>query len=64
MAAELGFTVDLMYALGAAAVGGYTVSKLKQPVLLGYLASGLIIGPLGLKLISDTGNIQELAEIG
>ena len=64
MAAELGFTYDLMLVLGAAAVGGYTVSRLGQPVLLGYLASGLVIGPLGLKLISDTGNIQELAEIG
>ncbi|MGB7485716.1 MAG: cation:proton antiporter [Phormidesmis sp.] len=64
MSAELGFTVDLMLVLGAAAVGGYTVNRLRQPVLLGYLASGLVIGPLGLQLISDTGNIQELAEIG
>ncbi|MGD1897113.1 MAG: cation:proton antiporter [Phormidesmis sp.] len=64
MSAELGFTVDLMTVLGAAAVGGYTVSRLGQPVLLGYLGSGLIIGPLGLKLINDIGNIQELAEIG
>ncbi len=64
MAAELGFTVDLMLVLGAAAIGGYTVNRLKQPVLLGYLASGLVIGPLGLQLISDTGNIQDLAEIG
>ena len=64
MAAELGFTIDLMTVLGAAAVGGYTVNRLQQPVLLGYLASGLIIGPLGLHLINDTGNIQGLAEIG
>ncbi len=64
MSADLGFTVDLMLVLGAAAIGGYTVSRLRQPVLLGYLASGLVIGPLGLKLINDTGNIQELAEIG
>ncbi|MEL6161033.1 MAG: cation:proton antiporter [Cyanobacteria bacterium J06623_5] len=64
MAAELGFTLDLMKVLGAAAVGGYLASRLKQPVLLGYLASGLVIGPLGLKLISDTGNIQGLAELG
>ncbi|MEL6939104.1 MAG: cation:proton antiporter [Cyanobacteria bacterium J06598_1] len=64
MAAELGFTVDLMLVLGAAAVGGYTVNRLGQPVLLGYLASGLVIGPLGLELIDDTANVQELAEIG
>ena len=64
MASELGFTIDLMLVLGAAAAGGYTVSRLGQPVLLGYLGSGLVIGPLGLNLIRDTANIQELAEIG
>lgn len=64
MAAELGFTLDLAKVLGAAAIGGYTVNRLRQPVLLGYLASGLIIGPLGLKLIQNTDNIQGLAELG
>ncbi|MEM9091345.1 MAG: cation:proton antiporter [Cyanobacteria bacterium P01_F01_bin.53] len=64
MSADLGFTYDLMLVLGAAATGGYLMSRLQQPVLLGYLASGLIIGPLGLQLITDTGNIQELAELG
>jgi len=64
MAAELGFTVDLMLTLGAAAVGGYIANRLRQPVLLGYLASGLVIGPYGQQLISDTSNIQGLAEIG
>lgn len=64
MAAELGFTFDLMAVLGAAAVGGFVANRCKQPVLLGYLASGLVIGPLGLKLITDTGNIRELAELG
>lgn len=64
MAAELGFTFDLMTVLGAAAVGGFIANRCKQPVLLGYLASGLVIGPLGLKFITDTGNIQELAELG
>ncbi len=64
MASESGFTFELMLALGAAAIGGYAVSRLRQPVLLGYLTSGLVIGPLGLRLITDTGNIQALAELG
>ena len=64
MAADLGFTYELMVVLGAAAVGGYGISRLCQPVLLGYLASGVIIGPLGFKLITDTVNIQHLAELG
>jgi monovalent cation:H+ antiporter-2, CPA2 family len=64
MAPESGFTFELMLTLGAAAVGGYIAHRCRQPVLLGYLVSGLIIGPLGLKLIVDTRNIQALAEIG
>ena len=64
MALEASFTFDLMLVLGAAAVGGYIVNRLRQPVLLGYLASGLVIGPLGLQLITDTENIQGLAELG
>ncbi len=51
-------------ALGAAAVGGYSISRLGQPVLLGYLASGVVIGPLGFKLVTDTVNIQHLATLG
>ena len=64
MAGDLGFTYELMVVLGAAAVGGYGVSRLGQPVLLGYLASGVVIGPLGFRLITDTVNIQHLAELG
>ena len=64
MAVELGFTYELMVSLGAAAIGGYSLSRLGQPVLLGYLTSGVIIGPLGLKLITETENIQHLAELG
>ncbi|MEL7350526.1 MAG: cation:proton antiporter [Cyanobacteria bacterium P01_A01_bin.116] len=64
MTSEPRFTFELMTVLGAAAVGGYAANRLRQPVLLGYLASGLIIGPLGIRLITDLGNIQELAELG
>jgi len=64
MAAASKFILDLSIALGASAVGGYGASRLKQPVLLGYLASGLIVGPHGLMLLSDVPQIQALAEVG
>ncbi|NJM97133.1 MAG: sodium:calcium exchanger [Phormidesmis sp. RL_2_1] len=64
MVSEADFTFELMLTLGAAAAGGYLANRLRQPVLLGYLASGLLIGPLGIRLITDTGNIQALAELG
>jgi monovalent cation:H+ antiporter-2, CPA2 family len=58
------FILDLTSVLGASALGGYLANRLKQPVLLGYLASGLIIGPFGLKLLREVDQIKPLAEIG
>lgn len=62
--AESHFILDLVTALGTATVGGFVANRLRQPVLLGYLLSGLIIGPFGLKLLKDIAQIQSLAEIG
>ena len=56
--------VDFTTVLGASALGGYIANKLRQPVLLGYLASGLIVGPFGLKLLNDDNLIKALAEFG
>ncbi|PSN10130.1 sodium:calcium exchanger, partial [filamentous cyanobacterium CCP5] len=64
MAGESTFILDLTTALGASAVGGYVANRLRQPVLIGYLLSGLIVGPYGLGLLSDVPQIQAIAEIG
>ncbi|MGD1857931.1 MAG: cation:proton antiporter [Leptolyngbyaceae cyanobacterium] len=63
-ASSVGFILDLTTVLGASAIGGYLSNRLKQPVLLGYLLAGLIIGPLGFRLVSDSAAIQGLAELG
>lgn len=64
MAEELTLIVEMVTVLGAAATGGYLVSRLGQPVLLGYLLGGMLIGPAGLKLITLTGDIEVLSKIG
>lgn len=64
MAAGSNFILELTTVLGASAAGGYVANKLRQPVLLGYLTSGLIIGPFGLKLLSEPDQIKPLAEMG
>ena len=64
MSSEPKFILDLVTALGSATVGGFVANRLRQPVLLGYLLSGLIIGPFGFKLIKDVDQIQSLAEVG
>ncbi len=38
--------------------------KIRLPSVMGYLIAGVLIGPYGLKLISDVASVKELAEIG
>ncbi|MFM7325881.1 MAG: cation:proton antiporter, partial [Nodosilinea sp.] len=64
MTAEPNFVLDLTLALGASALGGYLAHRLKQPALLGYLVTGLVIGPYGFGLQTDVEQIQALAEVG
>jgi CPA2 family monovalent cation:H+ antiporter-2 len=64
MASESHFILDITIVLGASAFGGYVANRLRQPVLLGYLASGLLVGPFGFRLLNDVEQIQSLAEIG
>lgn len=64
MAAGHNFILDLTLALGASAVGGYVAHRFKQPALLGYLGTGLLVGPYGFKLLQDVEQIQALAEVG
>ncbi|MBP0001540.1 MAG: cation:proton antiporter [Cyanobacteria bacterium SID2] len=64
MANEHNFILELTTVLSASALGGYIANRLRQPVLLGYLASGLLVGPFGLGLVNDTAQIGTLAEIG
>ncbi|KAM3096196.1 cation:proton antiporter [Phormidesmis sp. 146-12] len=64
MAGELTLVTDLVTVLGAATTGGYIASRLGQPVLLGYLLSGMLVGPTGLKLITTESDIQVLSTVG
>lgn len=42
----------------------FIARRFKQPMLLGYIIAGMIIGPLGLKLVIDMGTITTLSELG
>lgn len=42
----------------------FLFKKINIPSILGFLVAGMIIGPYGFKLISNTQNIQVMAEIG
>ena len=58
------FVFDIALVLGSSALGGFIAHRLRQPVLLGYLVAGLVIGPFGLGQIDRIEEIKSLAEIG
>ncbi|MEL6927319.1 MAG: cation:proton antiporter [Cyanobacteria bacterium J06600_6] len=58
------FVFDIALVLGASAIGGFVAHRLRQPVLLGYLVAGLVIGPFGLGQINQIEEVKSLADIG
>lgn len=55
---------NLTILLAAALVGGMIAHRLKQPVILGYLVVGGIIGPYALGLVRDIVLVEATATIG
>jgi CPA2 family monovalent cation:H+ antiporter-2 len=62
--ADLTLIVDMVTVLGSATIVGYGAHRLGQPVLLGYLLAGMVVGPSGLHWVGEEGQIQVLAEVG
>jgi monovalent cation:H+ antiporter-2, CPA2 family len=50
--------------VAAAVVGGMIAHRFRQPVILGYLLIGVVVGPHALGLVSDIGIVEVLATIG
>lgn len=65
MTADHTFYRDLAYVFGGAVAGGALAKWLRQPLILGYVLGGVIVGPFtpGLK-VSDVHQFELLAEIG
>jgi CPA2 family monovalent cation:H+ antiporter-2 len=59
------FVQALAIVLCVAAVTTVIFQRLKQPVVLGYIIAGLIIGPhVPIPLVADAGIVQTLSEVG
>lgn len=59
------FLVALTIVLGVAAVTTVVFQRLRQPVVLGYILAGFLIGPnVSLPLFADRQIVQTLAELG
>lgn len=65
MSAEPTFYRDLAYVFGAAVVGGGLARVLRQPLILGYVLGGILIGPFTPgPTISNIHQFEILAEVG
>ncbi|OGN98464.1 MAG: sodium:proton exchanger [Chloroflexi bacterium RBG_13_51_18] len=56
--------LDLLIVLVTAIAGGMLARWLRLPVILGYLAGGIAVGPFGLGLVHDSQTIETLANVG
>jgi len=56
--------INFTILLGAALVGGMIAHRLRQPVILGYLIIGIVLGPHALSLVNDLALIEGAATIG
>ncbi|MDB5296591.1 MAG: transporter, family [Phycisphaerales bacterium] len=55
---------DIGVAILTATVVGLIAHLFRQPIILGYLVAGAVVGPLGLKWIHSAGSIEVISEIG
>jgi CPA2 family monovalent cation:H+ antiporter-2 len=59
------FLTDLLIVLGTAAVTTVVFQALRQPVALGYILAGLLIGPyVPIPLVADAALVATLSELG
>ncbi len=61
----MGIAADIAIIIVAALIGGSIAQQLKQPLILGYITAGILVGPYtGLITITEIHDIELLAEIG
>ncbi|AZJ35626.1 monovalent cation:proton antiporter family protein [Tenacibaculum singaporense] len=55
---------DILILLGFSAIIVFVLQKLKLPSIIGFLLTGIVIGPYGLSLINAVEEVEVLSEIG
>ena len=56
---------DIGLSIVVATIAGVILHQLKQPMIIGYLLAGIVIGPnIGPQLVTDPDNIEIISEIG
>jgi len=61
----MGIAADIVIIVVTAMLGGLLAQRLRQPLILGYILAGVLIGPFtGGGAVSDPHDVEKLAEIG
>ena len=61
----MGIAGDIVIVVIAALLGGLIAQVLRQPLIIGYILAGVVVGPYtGGVTVSDVHNIEKMAEIG
>jgi len=60
----VGIATDIILIVVAALVAGLVMQRLGQPLLLGYIAAGVVLGPHTSGLVANLHEVELLAEIG
>lgn len=55
---------DILILLGFSVVIVFVLQRLKLPSIIGFLLTGVIIGPYGLSLIKAVEQVETLSEVG
>lgn len=50
--------------VGVATILGFLARLIRQPLILAYIAAGIVLGPFGLKLITNATSVQTLSSLG
>jgi CPA2 family monovalent cation:H+ antiporter-2 len=61
---DLGFLGDLVIIFGVSVLVVLLLHRLRFPTITGFLLSGVLLGPHGLRLVPDVERIEVLAEVG
>jgi CPA2 family monovalent cation:H+ antiporter-2 len=61
---DIRLVIDLLIALGAALLCGAVAQRIGLPVIIGYIAAGLVIGPNTPGFVADRHQVELLANVG
>lgn len=60
----MGIAADIVFIIVAGLAGGLVAQRLGQPLLVGYILGGILVGPHAAGAVVEIRNIELLAEIG